>query len=77
MVCTSVGGLGALARLSRLPLGSDHMQKPEAGSVARLAEAGLSYSGRMTSAASHMALCVILLVSLCISVGRRVIFIFE
>lgn len=71
------GGLGALARLSRLPLSSDHMWKPEASLVAQLAEAGLSYSERMTSAPAHTALCVILLVSLCISVGRRVVFIFE
>lgn len=81
MICTSggggEGGLEALARLSRLPLGSDHMWKPEASSVALLAEAGLSYSGRVTSAPSHTALCVILLVSLGISVGRRVVFIFE
>lgn len=72
-----MGGLGALAWLSRLPLGSDHMWKPEASSVALLAEARLSYSGKMTSAPSHTALCVILLVSMCISVGRRVVYIFE
>lgn len=48
--------------MSRLPLGSDHMWKPEASLVALLAEARLSYSGRMTSAPSHTALCVILLV---------------
>lgn len=71
------GDLGDLAWLSRLPLSSDHMWKPEAGLVARLSEAGLSYSGRMTSVPSHTVLCVILLVSVCTSVGRRVVCIFE
>lgn len=71
------GDLGDLAWLPRLPLSSDHMWKPEASLVALLAEAGLNYSGRMTSAPSHTVLSVILLVSMCISVGRRVVYIFE